>query len=434
MNNLKVITFRLFFCPLMKLNKKQLTYWLITLVIAIFISIISINFYVLSFWKNKLHNDVSKISNKKVWLVLWASVKANKEPSDILKDRLDVAYDTYESWKISRLILSWDNSLNEYNEPVAMQKYLLEKWVEEEHMYLDYAWFDTYDSIYRAKFIFWVEKLVIFTQQYHLIRSIYIWEKLWLSVSWVMTDNQSYVWAGYFKFREIFARVKAFLDADILKSDPKFFWEKIDINYEDSNELKLKKILNNIDLENDNSLSKFVNNKVSFSDVEYIPDDLIDIDSPLIVDLKWYWTLRKEAKHALWNMSKDFYGHFKEKISVLSSYRSYKYQKWIKDRWCPDNLCAKAWYSEHQSWLAVDFWEASTQEQFLSNKKYKEYFKWLRENAHNYWFHNTYQKWLDIDWYEIEPWHWRYIWIEFATYLKEQDITIAEFYDKVNKK
>ena len=70
MNNLKVITFRLFFCPLMKLNKKQLTYWLITLVIAIFISIISINFYVLSFWKNKLHNDVSKISNKKVWLVL----------------------------------------------------------------------------------------------------------------------------------------------------------------------------------------------------------------------------------------------------------------------------------------------------------------------------------------------------------------------------
>jgi D-alanyl-D-alanine carboxypeptidase len=58
----------------------------------------------------------------------------------------------------------------------------------------------------------------------------------------------------------------------------------------------------------------------------------------------------------------------------------------------------------------------------------KKYYKWLDENAYKYGFHNTYQKWLEIDWYEIEPWHWRYMWVELATYLKDNNLTIAEFY------
>jgi LAS superfamily LD-carboxypeptidase LdcB len=57
-----------------------------------------------------------------------------------------------------------------------------------------------------------------------------------------------------------------------------------------------------------------------------------------------------------------------------------------------------------------------------------EYYNFLKQNAHKYWFHNTYQKWLEIDGYEIEPWHWRYLWIKFATYLKENNITLAQFY------
>jgi LAS superfamily LD-carboxypeptidase LdcB len=37
-----------------------------------------------------------------------------------------------------------------------------------------------------------------------------------------------------------------------------------------------------------------------------------------------------------------------------------------------------------------------------------------------------------VDWYEIEPWHWRYLWVELATYLKNKDLTIAEFYNEIN--
>jgi D-alanyl-D-alanine carboxypeptidase len=131
-------------------------------------------------------------------------------------------------------------------------------------------------------------------------------------------------------------------------------------------------------------------------------------------------------------MSKEFYNIFKVKLKIVSSYRSFKYQQSIKDRWCPDNLCAKAWYSEHQSGLALDLFETTTYSEFLSKPKLRLYYKWLSLNAHNYWFTNTYTKWLEIDWYEKEPWHWRYIWIKLASHLKQFNFSIAEFYIKNN--
>lgn len=203
-------------------------------------------------------------------------------------------------------------------------------------------------------------------------------------------------------------------------------------------EQKLKQELENIyslDLELDSSITKFVSSFVAFDDKSYIPANLGSISSDYVIDAKWWnQKLRKEAKEALEKMSLDFYSKFEKPLVVVSAYRSYAYQQGIKNRWCPDNLCAKAWYSEHQSWLAIDLWETTTKDQFLSKKHLSSYYDWLIENAHFYWFHNTYQKWLKIDTYEIEPWHWRYLWVDLATYLKSENITFAEFYNLKSKK
>ncbi len=186
-------------------------------------------------------------------------------------------------------------------------------------------------------------------------------------------------------------------------------------------------IINNFDFLSDNSITKFVNNKVSFSDLKYIPENLVSIKSDYITDSKWNSTLRKEANEALQKMWKDFYETFWEKIIVVSAYRSYNYQVWIKSWGCADNFCAKAGFSEHQSWLAFDLWQTTNKETFLSNKKLEKYFVWLNENAYKYGFHNTYQKWVETDWYEEEPWHWRFLWVEFATILKKSWRTFAEY-------
>ncbi|USN59532.1 MAG: D-alanyl-D-alanine carboxypeptidase family protein [Candidatus Peribacteria bacterium] len=64
----------------------------------------------------------------------------------------------------------------------------------------------------------------------------------------------------------------------------------------------------------------------------------------------------------------------------------------MKDRGCSDDLCAKAGYSEHQTGLAVDLWEASTDQEFLSQPKLQRYYDWLDTRAYLYGFTNTYQK------------------------------------------
>lgn len=194
---------------------------------------------------------------------------------------------------------------------------------------------------------------------------------------------------------------------------------------------KQKKIdlIKSLDFKTDNSLIKFVNNKISFNSLNYIPNDLKTIKWNYIFDIKWNSQLRQEANIALQNLSREFFEEFNIKLQIVSAYRSYNYQKVIKNNWCPDNLCAKAWYSEHQSWLAVDIFATTTKKDWQTNLQYIKYYNWFVKNAYKYGFSNTYQRWLEIDWYEIEPWHWRYLWTILAKYLLDNNMTIAEYYN-----
>lgn len=202
-----------------------------------------VNYYVLSFSNDNYFYDVDWLDNKYIWLVFWASVINNKYPSDILKDRLKVAYDAYNNWKIKKIIVSWDNSKINYNEPEVMKNYLVSLWVKTDDVYLDYAWFDTYDSLYRAREIFDATEIVLFTQDFHLKRAMYIWNKLWLKVYWVETNLQKYVKENYNNRREVFARIKAFFEIEIFKNKPRYLWDKVYIIDDDKVENVKKELL-----------------------------------------------------------------------------------------------------------------------------------------------------------------------------------------------
>jgi len=182
-----------------------------------------------------------------------------------------------------------------------------------------------------------------------------------------------------------------------------------------------------LDFYSDDSYYKYLSPNNSFENLKYKPNDLVVLDSKYILNVWWNQSLRKQAAENLYIMAEDFYSEFQVKLKVISSYRSYEHQALIKSRWCSDYFCAKPWHSEHQSGLAVDFFEATNKQSFLSKPDLMKYFEWLSKNAYKYGFHNTYQKWRDIDWYEIEPWHWRYLWVDFASYLYENNLTFAEF-------
>ncbi len=189
-----------------------------------------------------------------------------------------------------------------------------------------------------------------------------------------------------------------------------------------------QKAIDNLDLDTDTSITKYVDPKISYNNKGYVPTNLVPVKSEFIKDSKWYIQVHKVAKEKFNELAEQFYNETQQEIIVVSGYRSYAYQKWIKDRGCPDHLCAKAGHSEHQGWYAIDIYSASTQAQWLGSNTLRKYFDWLNANAHVYGFHNPYRKWREIDGYDPEPWHWRYVWEDLARYLKQNDLTFAEFY------
>lgn len=162
-------------------------------------------------------------------IVLGASVKSNGNLSVILKDRVESALQLYHLGKVKRFLLSGDNGTQSYNEPKAMKKYLMERGVNEDHVFLDYAGFDTYDSMYRAAAIFEVDRAIIVTQNFHLPRAVYIARKLGLDYVGYIGDKHVYAHEDSNKKRELLANVKAYLEL-IFRKEPTYLGEKIPID------------------------------------------------------------------------------------------------------------------------------------------------------------------------------------------------------------
>lgn len=78
--------------------------------------------------------------------------------------------------------------------------------------------------------------------------------------------------------------------------------------------------------------------------------------------------------------------------------------------------------SENGAGLAVDVISASAG--FSSTNEYK----WLVANAHNYGFVLRYpEDKTEITGMIYQPWHWRYVGVEVATEMKEQNLCLEEF-------
>lgn len=178
----------------------------------------------------------------------------------------------------------------------------------------------------------------------------------------------------------------------------------------------------------DDHLLRFVSRTVSLTDRSYRPIGLVSISGAHINQAGRNSSLRPEAKEALDILARKFQEEFKTPLIVISGYRSAAYQQrlWDLGR-CSDTHCAPPGNSEHQLWLAIDVFDATTAEDFVKNPRYKRYIEWFQANAHLYGWHQSYQKWESIDGYMVEPWHWRYLWVEMATRLHNLGWTYTEY-------
>ncbi len=143
-------------------------------------------------------------------VVLGAKVHKGGELSHMLRDRMDTAIALYHSGAISKILVSGDGS-GEWSEPLYMKAYAVEKGVREADLIMDADGFSTYETVYRAKTVYDLEKFVLVTQKYHLYRALYIAEDLELEVLGADASLHSYSGQWGREIREVLARVKDFL-------------------------------------------------------------------------------------------------------------------------------------------------------------------------------------------------------------------------------
>ncbi len=163
-------------------------------------------------------------------LVLGSSVYGNTLAPTV-ENRVLTGLALYEGGASDRLLMSGDHGKKDYDEVNSMKQYCVDKGMEPNVIFLDHAGFSTYDSMYRARDIFGVRKVIIVTQGYHLYRAVYIARALGLEAYGVVADGPDHSFLSDLRNqeRESLARVKDFVIC-IIEPEPTYLGEAIPIS------------------------------------------------------------------------------------------------------------------------------------------------------------------------------------------------------------
>src|ERR1035437_10501331 len=208
-------------------NMMRRIYLLILLcfgILIIFILVTNMVFYAGT--KSYIYNDTMKVPNAEVALIPGAAVLKDGALSPIFIDRVDMAIKLYEAKKVSKILVSGDNSTVIYNEVNPVRLYLISKGIPDQDIFLDHAGLHTYSPTYRARDIFGVSSPLITTQSFHLPRAVFIARQLGMKAYGVNADVGHILFRNY--VREVFADEKAVLDL-VSNRKPKYLGDTIPI-------------------------------------------------------------------------------------------------------------------------------------------------------------------------------------------------------------
>jgi len=183
--------------------------------------------------QSAIYTEVKKVPHRRAALVLGtAKYIAKGKKNYLYVYRIRAASALWKAGKVDAIVVSGDNASKYYNETVRMQKDLIKSGVPKKYIALDHAGFRTLDSVVRAEALFGLKEYIIVSQKFHLERALYIAkEKGQDVIGFAAKDIPGTKAARRMMWREYFARVKAFLDVNILNTQPIFFGDKVKVNY-----------------------------------------------------------------------------------------------------------------------------------------------------------------------------------------------------------
>lgn len=177
--------------------------------------------------EGKLFDDVSNTPEETVALVLGTAAETRGGgPNQYFVSRMKAAATLYHAGKVQHLLLSGDNGTWGYNEPMDMRRTLIGLGVDSADMTLDFAGFDTYDSVVRAQKIFGQQRFMIVSQRFHNERALYIAQDQGIDAIAFNADEAGIRRTKWSWVRERGARLKMWKDI-ILGVDPHFLGEPV---------------------------------------------------------------------------------------------------------------------------------------------------------------------------------------------------------------
>lgn len=141
-------------------------------------------------------------------IVLGAGIKDDGTLSNLLRDRMTMGLALLESGCADTLLLTGDSQFaKEYDEVGAMAAYAIDHGAAEAQILQDPLGLSTYDSLWRAKYVYGMDRVLIVTQNFHLDRALYLADALELDCAGIVCDVTMALPANH--IREAAARLKA---------------------------------------------------------------------------------------------------------------------------------------------------------------------------------------------------------------------------------
>lgn len=174
----------------------------------------------------RLHDDVDRIEEGSVGLVFGCDDRIDGRENLYFRYRIDAAAELWKAGKVRCVIVSGDNRTKHYNEPERMKQALVEAGVPAGMVVADYAGLRTLDSVVRAKEVFGVENVTFVSQRFQNERAAYLAQAQGMSFQGYNARDVEGQGGWKTRIREVGARVKMWLDVNVLETRPRYLGER----------------------------------------------------------------------------------------------------------------------------------------------------------------------------------------------------------------
>lgn len=184
---------------------------LLLLGVALAIACLLISRTMIQSAEGRILQDAGKLSGYDGILVLGAGVYPDGSPTPMLAYRVETGIDLQKKGAATLLLMSGDSEKPDYDETGTMVRLARNAGIPETEILQDVYGLCTYDSIWRAKEVYGMKRVVLVTQRYHLYRALYYADRLGVEAAGVPAEDRMDLGQLYREVRELLARVKALI-------------------------------------------------------------------------------------------------------------------------------------------------------------------------------------------------------------------------------